>query len=133
MVVKKKKQKPVFRHFQLKLRTKDQASTFDRFQKKVIIAGLNVTDLVMELIKSEDANRNINFTPLSEPDMLRLMIKNDVSRTRQSLKHMRDRGELVDPDTGQQLWGTDGATIIYNSEAVVKLLKKKSRSGRAGR
>lgn len=124
----KKKVKKVLRHFQLKLRNKDQKQTFDRYQKKTIMSNKDVTDEIMSLVAEGELKLQLNFTPLYEAEMLKLMIKQGVSRTRQSLKHMRDRGELVDPVTGDQLWGTDGSTIVYNSEGVIKLLKKKQKT-----
>jgi len=126
----KKNKKKVLRHFQLKIRNKEHAATFDSFQRKMIFLGLNVTDVVMDDINGRDVRTIFDFTLLTEPEMLALMVKKGVSRTRQSLKRMRDRGELIDPITKEKLWGTDGATIIYNSEAVIKLLSNKGQKGK---
>lgn len=129
------KRKAPLRFFQLKLRDKDSKQLFDQFQKAVIFDGQSVTDVIMRLIKGTV------FTDLSrgklmfETDMLELMKKKGVSRTRQMLKRMRDDGRLVDPETGERLWGTDGNSIIYNADPVIALLKKvgRTRPGRAGK
>lgn len=127
------KRKAPLRFFQLKLRDKESKKIFDQFQKIVIFDGKSVTDVIMALIKGSTIVLPGMGPLMFESEMLEEMKRKGVSRTRQMLKRMRDDGRLVDEETGDRLWGTDGNSIVYNSPGVIKLLKKvgRTRPGRA--
>jgi hypothetical protein len=108
--------------FNWKLETRDAIEALEEFQLLVLTEGKTDDHVFLELVKSYNKKNKKRFTILSEPDLLLRLEREGYSVTRQTLKKYRDQGLLVN-SANQKLWFTDGISIAYNFEAVLKFIK----------
>lgn len=114
-----KKNNNVERIFIWRFNTKKQAATFQNFVLRSVVSGESVQDNLLRMVEKFNETNTPDFTPVTEADMLQALHKKKFKTTRQSLKNMRDRGDL------DGLWFTDGKSIVYNKESVLDLIKKR--------
>lgn len=119
----------VLRSFHLKITKGSDAKSLESFQRNTIFSGMSPGQTIVGMIKS--FNR---FSPkiklATESEMVEALHKaNLTSGTRQVLKTLRDSGMLNGPD-GRRLWGTDGNSIIYDRDGVIKYFRQR-RKGEA--
>lgn len=118
-----KKATEVLRVFIWRFTNKKDKAGFELFQKLAVVNGQRPDDLLMTFVRNYNRNNDVEFTPVSEQEMLEAINRNQ-KLTRQQLKRLRDTGELK----REQHWFTDGKAIVYDREGVLAALKERRRA-----
>lgn len=115
----------VLRVFNWRMTEKSDVKAFEEFQKKAVFMGIPPGDALRSLVERFSLENPTEVDLLSEKEMLTSLAKSRLGVTRQTLKSIRDKripnGIGLD---GVRLWASDGATIVYNKQGMLKFMRK---------
>lgn len=111
------------RNFIWKMYDEEFVKVWDRFKKLSVFQGVKPSEALESLVELTVSETALEIDLIFEPEMLEVLSSEGLASNRQRLSKLRRLNQLND-DNGAPIWYTDGDTICYDKNAVIKFFKR---------